>query len=156
LECNSSTLDEEALKNATVRAINQMLCGKDDFINILKENIATVLNEKNDESLDEIDKKLEELQNELLRLANSKAGYENVAEEIHKLRELKQRGMLRNAEREGQRQRIDEMTDFLQEQSGVVLGFDEQLVRMLVEKITVFDEVVKVEFKSGVEIDMNW
>ena len=133
-----------------------MLCGKDDFINILKENIATVLNEKNDESLDEIDKKLEELQNELLRLANSKAGYENVAEEIHKLRELKQRGMLRNAEREGQRQRIDEMTDFLQEQSGVVLGFDEQLVRMLVEKITVFDEVVKVEFKSGVEIDMNW
>lgn len=133
-----------------------MLCGKDDFINILKENIATVLNEKNDESLDEIDKKLEELQNELLRLANSKAGYENVAEEIHKLRELKQRGMLRNAEREGQRQRIDEMTDFLQEQSGVVLGFDEQLVRRLVEKITVFDEVVKVEFKSGVEIDMNW
>ncbi len=114
------------------------------------------MNEKNDESLDEIDKKLEELQNELLRLANSKAGYENVAEEIHKLRELKQRGMLRNAEREGQRQRIDEMTDFLQEQSGVVLGFDEQLVRRLVEKITVFDEVVKVEFKSGVEIDMNW
>lgn len=50
--------------------------------------------------------KLDELQNEILRLANSKADYNEVAEEIYRLRELKQNALIENAEREGKRQRI--------------------------------------------------
>lgn len=88
-------------------------------------------------------------------IPNSKAGYESVADEIYKLRELKQRTMMNNAERQGQRQRINEMGEFLQEQPGVILAFDEQLVRRLIEKVTVFDNTVLVEFKSGVEIEVN-
>ncbi|MGI6537835.1 MAG: integrase [Caldicoprobacterales bacterium] len=33
--------------------------------------------------------------------------------------------------------------------------YDEQLVRRLIEKITVFDEKLTVEFKSGVELDVK-
>jgi site-specific DNA recombinase len=40
-----------------------------------------------------------------------------VADEIYRLRELKQNALVENAEREGKRQRIAEMTDFLNEQS---------------------------------------
>jgi len=47
------------------------------------------------------------------------------------------------------------MTDFLNEQSCKLEEFDEQLVRRLIEKVTVFDNKLTIEFKSGVEIDLN-
>jgi site-specific DNA recombinase len=33
--------------------------------------------------------------------------------------------------------------------------YDEQLVRRLIEKVTIFDDKLTVEFKSGVEIDVE-
>lgn len=154
-DCSSPTVNEVALQNSIIRAINQVLCEKGNFISILRENIITVLNEENDVSLEGIGAKMEEMQNELLRLANSKARYESVADEIYRLRELKQRAIVHNAERQGQRQRFNEMNEFLLEQSGVIHEFDEQLVRKLIEKVTVFDDMVTVEFKSGVKIEVN-
>jgi len=77
-----------------------LLASKDTFISTLQTNIAKVLNEENDKATDDIDTKLDELQNELLRLANSKSDYEEVAGEIYRLRELKQNALVKNAERE--------------------------------------------------------
>ncbi len=34
-------------------------------------------------------------------------------------------------------------------------SYDEELVRRLIEKIVVYDEKLKVVFKSGIEIDIN-
>lgn len=59
-----------------------MLGNKGDYLNILIENIETVLNENADKPTTDIDEKLEGLQMELLRLANSKEDYEVVSEEI--------------------------------------------------------------------------
>jgi hypothetical protein len=42
----------------------------------------------------------------------------------------------------------------LNEQSYELEEYDEQLVRRLIEKVTVFDNKLTVEFKSGVEIDV--
>lgn len=47
------------------------------------------------------------------------------------------------------------MTDFLNEQSYELEEYDEQLVRRLIEKVTVFEEKVNIEFKSGVEVDVE-
>ena len=44
------------------------------------------------------------------------------------------------------------MVGFLDEQSYELEEYDEQLVRRLIEKITVFDEKLVVEFRSGVEL----
>jgi hypothetical protein len=44
------------------------------------------------------------------------------------------------------------MMEFLSEQSGVILEYDERLVRRLVEKVMVNQDGVTVEFKSGVEM----
>ena len=92
--------------------MNEVLAEKDTFLAVLKENIATVLNEDSDQATNDIDEKLDGLQKELLRLANSKANYEDVADEIYRLRELKQNALVENAEREGKRQRIIEMAEF--------------------------------------------
>ncbi len=47
------------------------------------------------------------------------------------------------------------MRAFLREQANEPLAYDEQLVRRLVEKITVYDDRLTVEFKSGLEIDVE-
>ena len=138
-----------------VKAINELLTKKEPFLSTLQKNIATVLNEENDNTTDDIDRKLEELQQQLLIQAKSKNDYEDVADEIYRLRELKQNALAENAEREGKSQRIAEMTDFLNEQSCELEEYDEQLVRRLIEKVTVFDDKLTVEFKSGVEIDIE-
>ncbi|WP_445661705.1 resolvase [Bacillus sp. FSL K6-3221] len=100
----------------------------------------------------DIDKELEELQMELFRLANSKEDYDDVAEEIYRLRELKQEVMMKNAAREGLRQRIEEMTNFSKGQSHQLETYDDLLERRLIEKITIHERQLTIAFKSGIEI----
>jgi len=47
------------------------------------------------------------------------------------------------------------MTAFLNEQPSELTEFDEQQVRQLIEKVTVHEDKVIVEFKSGVGIDVE-
>lgn len=91
--------------------------------------------------------------NQQIIQAKSKNDYEDVADEIYRLRELKQNALVENADREGKRQRIAEMTDFLNKQSRELEEYDEQLVRRLIEKVTIYEAKLTVEFKSGIEID---
>jgi site-specific DNA recombinase len=78
-----------------------------------------------------------------------------MADEIYRLRELKHNILAENAEREGKRERIEEMMKFMHDQSVELQEYDGQLVRKLIEKITVFDEKLTVEFKTGVEFDIQ-
>lgn len=154
-DCCSQTVNEETLQNAVVKAINQALCNKNTFLEVLQANIEAVLNEQDDKGLDAIDSKLFELQRELLNLANSKNDYNDLTSEIHRLRDLKQDAQVQNAERQGKRQRIEEMARFLKEQTSELLEFDDQLVRRVIEKITIFDGKVTVEFKSSLELEIE-
>ena len=45
------------------------------------------------------------------------------------------------------------MTEFLREQSNQLKVYDEQMVRLLIEKVTINDDKLTIEFKSGIEID---
>jgi site-specific DNA recombinase len=47
------------------------------------------------------------------------------------------------------------MVDFLNEKPTLLEEYDEQLVKKLIEKITVYDDKLTIEFKSGVEIDIE-
>ena len=152
-ECTASTINEEILQTAVVKAINELLANKEPFLSTLQKNIATVFNGENDNATDDIYSKLEELQQQLLIQAKSKNDYEDVADEIYRLREMKKNSLVENAEREGKRQRIAEMTDFLNKQSAELEEYDEQLVRRLIEKVTIYEDKLTVEFKSGIEID---
>ena len=48
-----------------------------------------------------------------------------------------------------------DMSTFLKKQSTALTKYDEQLVRRLIEKVTVFEDKFTVEFKSGVTVDVN-
>lgn len=47
------------------------------------------------------------------------------------------------------------MSTFLKEQPTAITDFDEQLVRRLIEKVTVFEDKFTVEFKSGVTVNVE-
>ncbi|KEF35814.1 hypothetical protein M670_05023 [Schinkia azotoformans MEV2011] len=138
-----------------VTAINDTLSGKDTFLTTLQNNIATVLSRGNDKTLADIDKGLEELQSELLKLVSSKTDYEDVADEIYRLREHKQKLQVENANRDELKNHIVDMSVFLQEQPTAIVKYDEPLVRRLIEKVTVYEDKFTVEFKSGVTVDVE-
>ncbi|WP_044036373.1 recombinase family protein [Clostridium bornimense] len=151
--CDAPTVQESELQNAVVKAINMALGGKDDMLAVLEENIAMVLALEDENSMESIDAKLEEQQQELLRRANSKLDYEDLADNIDNLREQKLNVMADSAEREALKQRISEMQQFLAEQTGQIEAYDETLVRRMIEKITVHQDKFTVEFKSGMSVD---
>ena len=131
------------------------LGGKDEILVALEENIATVFALGDDGSIESINVKLEELQKELLKRANVKKDYNDLADEIDRLRELKQDAMVENAVREGLKQRIAEMKQFLAELTDEIEEYDEALVRRMIEKITVYEDRFTVEFKSGTSVDVE-
>ena len=106
-------------------------------------------------NLDVIISVLEELQKELLKVANSKGNYDSITDEIYRLREMKQNAMADSAEREGLKLRIDEMRQFLDEQTESITEYDEKLTRRLIEKITVYEDHFTIEFKSGTDMDVH-
>jgi site-specific DNA recombinase len=155
LFCDAHTVPESMLEQVLVTAINDTLCGKDTFLATLQNNIETVLSYGNDQTLAGIDMRLQELQAELLKLASTKADYEKVGDEIYRLREEKQKVQLKSAGRDEVKKRIADMGTFLREQPTVLTEYDEQLVRRLIEKVTIYEDKFTVEFKSGLAVNVE-
>ena len=166
-ECTSQTLLEETLQNTVTEAINQIIEDSDGLFRRVLQNIETALATEFDKDTTEVDEKLEELQREILRCAalNAREGiastkydstYEDLAAEIHRLRGERQESVDYNIARQGKRQRIFEMTGFLQGQDEKIIEYDDKLVRQLVERVTVSEDKLKIEFKSGIEKEMEY
>ena len=50
---------------------------------------------------------------------------------------------------------VADMSTFLKKQPTALTKYDEQLVRRLIEKVTVYEDKFTVEFKSGLTVDVN-
>lgn len=143
------------MQGIILKAINEMILDKSGYMEILQNNIATVIRQSQSSDTEEIDRKLLELQQELLKKANNKDDYDTVADEIFRLRELKAKSNTDSVLRDERLARITELCDFLKEQPQEITDFDETLVRRMIQKITVFENHFTVEFKSGVNIDIE-
>ena len=75
--------------------------------------------------------------------------------EIHHLRDQKQKLLLESANRDELKKRIADMSTFLKKQSTALTEYDEQLVRRLIEKVTIYEDKSTVEFKSGLTVDVD-
>lgn len=80
---------------------------------------------------------------------------EDVADEIYRLREEKQKIQLESAGRDDLKKRISDMGDFLKGQPTAITEYDEPLVRRLIEKVTIYEENFTVEFKSGLTVGVD-
>ena len=89
-----------------------------------------------------------------MKLASRKADYTEVADEIDRLRELKQNALTEAAERDSYKKRIDEMMKYLKEQDEDIENYDEALVRKMIEKVMVYEDKFTVEFKAGISLDV--
>ena len=152
--CDADTIQETELQEAVVKAINSILARKSTAIAVLQENIEDVLTQENSPTKD-IDGQLEELQKQLLLKANKNEQYDDLVEEIYKLREEKQKILSDKAEMEGVKQNIYNMKAFLNSQTTDLEEFNEELVRRLVEEVTVYDDRFEVELKSKLSVDIE-
>ena len=79
----------------------------------------------------------------------------NVGDDIYHLRDQKQKLLLENANRDELKKRMADMGTFLKKQPTALTEYDEQLVRRLIEKVSIYEDKFTVEFKSGVTVDVN-
>ena len=47
------------------------------------------------------------------------------------------------------------MSEFLKKQPTAFTEYEEQLIRRLIEKVSVYEDKFTVEFKSGLTVDVN-
>lgn len=98
-----------------VREIKLALGNKESMMTTLQENVEAVIRQEEETSSEGIETSLLQLQKELLKLANLKKDYNNVADEIDRRRELEQNALVESTEREGLKQRIKEIREFLEQ-----------------------------------------
>lgn len=108
--CDAETILENELHMMTVKAFNMLHLNNDSMRTVLMANIEEVINLP-DDSLTAIDERLEELQQLLLKKANSNQSYDELAKEIFDLREKKQNIMVNRAEKKGFNKRVTELED---------------------------------------------
>ena len=155
LECHARAINELVLQDAVIKAINQMLGDKSSYQAQLQLNIASVIRASQATSVENIDEKLMALQQELIQKAQNKEAYDEIADEIFRLRELRQKTTVDTAARDEQIKRINNLQDYIAQQTAHLTEFDESLVRRWIKQITIWDDHITVELKSGVSIDVD-
>ena len=138
-----------------VQAINTLLGDKSTYQTQLQQNIAKVIRSAQQNTADGIDERLQELQKELLKKANNKEAYDEIADEIFKLREQREKCTVDTAARDTQIARINELQDFIKQQHAHLETFDEALVKRWLKRIIVWEDHFTVELKSGLKIDIE-
>lgn len=138
---------------------NHSLCyrwsRKDAILPELRENIRSVLQEDTDVKLAEIDAEIKQKQTELLDAGKDQNKIDEIGDAIMALREKRQTILTEAAMRKDVQDRIEDLASFLDEQVEAVTEYSDALVRRLIEKITVCDEKLIVEFKSGLEVEVD-
>lgn len=132
-----------------------MLGDKSSYQAQLQLNIASVIRASQATSVENIDEKLMALQQELVKKANNKEAYDEIADQIFALREKRQQASMDTVQRDEQLQRITELQDYIAQQNTYLTEFDESLVRRWIKQITIWDDRITVELKSGVSINVD-
>ncbi len=153
--CHARTVNEEALKKVVVQAFNELLGNKSAYQKRLQDNLDTGIGGYDEGEAMEIDKRLAELQQELINHASRKEDYNDIADEIFRLREMKQKNFTDTAVRDEQVKRINELNEFIEQQDTELTEFDENLARRWLKEIVVWDDRFSVELKSGVTVEIE-
>ena len=114
-----------------------------------------MLGDDNSGPVAELNRKIGELEQQILQRTRAKQDCDDLGQEVIRLREEKYQLQLEDATKESTRQKIVELEKAISEIGGKVDEYEEALVRKLIERITIYDEYFTVEFKSGIVIDVR-
>lgn len=67
---------------------------------------------------------------------------------------MKQKNFIDTAVRDEQVKRINELTEFIEQQDSELTEFDESIARRWIKEIVVWDDRFSVELKSGVTVEI--
>jgi len=165
---HSPTLKEQPLYEAIMTAINSVVENQGEFVGAFRENVIRVIGSYSTRHIpSEYDEQIEKLQGEMLTLIeeNAKKGsvnenfdeqYHNIAERIRDLKLKKLKLTQENRLAETFSQRIDDVDHCLKDSTCTVGGYDDELVRRLLQSIKVISEdKLEIQFKSGIVMEQR-
>ncbi len=155
IDCPARTIHEEDLQAAIVTAVNDAWARKDSVLPLLKQNMISVTRGSIEAQLEEVDSEIRRKQQELLDAGSDQKKINEIGDAIVEFREERQAILSDEAARHELAEHAEELTSFLNGQTEAITEYSEALVRRLIEKITVYDEKLTVEFKSGLKIDVE-
>ena len=89
------------------------------------------------------------------RQNESGTNYDDLAEEILRLRELQEQTVMDDAAKAAHRERIQELLHFINSQPRTITEFDEALVKKLLESVKVCEFFLEFRFKSGMTLSIE-
>lgn len=148
-------IKEPLLKEATIEAFNQLIEGHELANKQIKANIMKVIENSKGPTLDQIDQQLEEVQMKLIQAANQHQDCDALTQQIMDLRKQREKVQSRETNQQVKLHSINEINELVEFHKYGLVDFDEQLVRRLVEKITIFQRYIEFTFKDGEVIRVN-
>ena len=147
--CMGRTITEADLEEASLKAMNELiqqhqLADKQIAANILKVTKGTT-----GPSLDELDQQLEDQQLLLLNMSTHNKNVEQLTEQVQALRKQREQLIQQEIDHDIKRSNLKNIQSFFQTYQGGLTKFDEKLVRLLIEKITIFKSKIDFTFKDG-------
>ncbi|MCP0886082.1 preprotein translocase subunit TatB [Ligilactobacillus sp. WILCCON 0076] len=106
-------------------------------------------------TVSQLDQQLEEAQMKLIQAANQHQDCDELTQQIMDLRKQKEKVQSRETEHQVKLHNLDEINELVDLHKYGLVDFDDQLVRRLVEKITIFQRYMEFAFKDGEVIRVN-
>lgn len=154
-DCPARTVKEEVMQGAILTAVNDAYARKNIVTALLRQNIESTVFEDLEERMAAVDEKLAELQTQMIVVSGDEAAIEGLGDQIDSLREERQSILAEAAERSDLKERMNDMISFLDEMPQAITEYSDTITRRLVEKITIFDEKIVVEMKSGLQMEVE-
>lgn len=154
-DCPARTVKEEVLQGAIVTAVNDAYARKNIVTALLKQNIESTVFGDLEDRLAMVDKELADLQTQMIAVSGDEAAVDALGEQIDGLREERQNILAESAERSDLQERMNDMISFLDEMPQAITEYSDAITRRLVEKITIYDEKIVVELKSGLQMEVE-
>ena len=154
-DCPAMTVKEEVLQGAILTAVNDAYARKNIVTALLRQNIETTVFEDLEARMAAVDEKLADLQTQMIAVSGDEMAIEALGEQIDALREERQAILTEAAERSDLKERMNDMIAFLDEMPQAIMEYSDVITRRLVEKVTIFDEKIVVELKSGLQMEVE-
>lgn len=165
---DSVTLEEGILNRTAMEAIHRITCNDGNFASALRQNVIRVIGSYGrEQEPDEYDEKIKAKQEEMVSLIAENAAissytdefderYRRIAEEISTLKEEQLEARRKKKLAESYNRRVQDMDNFLKQQTYQMPEFDNDLVRRLIANIKVVSEdKLLIQFQSGIVMEQE-
>jgi uncharacterized protein YydD (DUF2326 family) len=147
--CGAKAVGENVLMDAFVRMFNRIYEDRQSFIKTMTANIETIILQRPDgKETEALDKRIEELKNELKRLIRFQVNnnvdpevyneeYKSISGELEEVRKKRQEHDKDIESKDGLKQRFEEILEAINSRDSLLEEFDEEIFNALVEKIEI-------------------